>query len=251
MWWRIRKEEEIKSKDHAKPVVPISKLKSLILKVMHEELESHREKLINNAHLKSGDECVVNIYNLFGGSANSWDTGAKAIPMWLFTGKEIKDAIRVKINEVKIQEGLFYEYVDKVSDVLHDKILQDTSGRYKKLIYEINAEKSLATIDKDVKSDLIKDCNYIKNAKISYTGGLSAWKWGLYLGASFTIINHDISPSWYLNDKSFLNVNSEAGKLTIERWNTELKLEKELLNIEAEIESHKSKMITKMKPYRL
>lgn len=159
------------------------------------------EATIPDLHIKVGDRVVVNKYELLSKhSGNGWDTGARALcGMYYKFNEDHYGPIYAKITNIHVSDSYFWEQVDK--------FLENLGYNWMGYHNPPRDEELLKYVGSRFKNW------FDKRRMLSMSDNL-----GFYLDASFQLENVDFKPQWGLNVYSFLQVDSEEAKKTIDAW---------------------------------
>ena len=143
------------------------------------------------------DTVVLNYYGLRHDSSNGWDSGAMAVVNRGGGSYEPNPKpITCKITKIYVDLA----YTDEIIDKFFEKYSYDELKSWDSNIvdcYKVWLEKS-----------------YTNSTPYKEIMG----KYGVFVTAYFDVIDHDFQPKWGLNVFSFLNVESDEGKLTLDTW---------------------------------
>lgn len=169
-------------------------------KIVKELLERYESKILEKSHLKVGDTAVVNKYEMFTDSSNSWDSGSAGLIDSARNRTEVdKEPLLVKIKEIYVDTNYAYELLDR----LFDDWDETQNGR------NVTLNDYLYYFDRCV--GLSKYNFNSINVPTPYNSAF-----GLFLGVKFE--SEEMNVSWGINAASFIKADSYPGKVTQELW---------------------------------
>ena len=143
------------------------------------------------------DTVVLNYYGLRHDSSNGWDSGAMAVVNRGGGSYEPNPKpITCKITKIYVDLSFVGDLIDKFTEKYsYDEIKSWDCSIVN--CYQIWLERRY-------------------NNSTPYREIMG--KYGLYVTARFDVIDYDFQPKWGLNIFSFLNVESDDGKITLDTW---------------------------------
>lgn len=206
---REREEKERKKEARERESRDWGELKAKVRSKIMESLEVIKNRMIaEDHHIKVGDRVVVNKYGIGRKSSNTWDTGASIL--WNGTlqyTKENPGPVYAEILWIRVSTGVTSEWFDSW--------FESEAPKYSK--------------DELLSKTITLFVNWLRLKKDAFSRDSGIFKssnFGMYMEAGFKLEGiRGPEPSWGLNSNSFLNVESDAGKATIELWEEENELE--------------------------
>lgn len=183
-----------------------------------------KEMKASGCHLKIGDSTVLNKYELERKCYNNWDSGPHAIRSFLphaWINPVISEVKNITVSWGNLNAAIDSMLASNIQSTQHLRTLIDN----KELV------------------------NYFKNY-LDVHSILWQKNFGLYYEIDYKLTDFDITPKFGLNSDSFLNVESHAGKFTIDLWNKEAKYEKISSDLAA-FELEKEKLLIDYKRIQL
>lgn len=172
--------------------------------------------------IKVGDVVILNKYNLFRSSGNSWDGGAKSL-LNLIKGVEKNQVVYATVEDVSLATSLFTDRIDYFVDAFNDNELNsfiENSRLEVKFIQWCKDRDERNKVENHWRDDIC-----------------------LYVDVTFKLHNiTSICPKWGLNSYAFLPLDSPLGKKTETYWKRENELQLKLEQITADKKAHEDKI---------
>lgn len=177
---------------------------------------------------KVGDDVILNIYNLKHDGRNSWDGGPVALHNLCKEKNDYQNLVVTgKVTEVRLSMTLVNERIDAIVD-------RELWNEWDKLI--AHKDYAFAKV-----YEILKRWSESYNMPYSY---LSAY-WDVFFDT-----NCEFKPKWGLNCGSWLDINSEEGKLTKQIWVEEIEIEYKRKEIEQQLNAIKQRKNDLEKRYK-
>jgi len=208
----------------------LNKLSSILYDYVMEQSYKNFPKYIGGinlsktmvSHIKPGDKVVVNIFDFIKSSSNGWDSGKS-----LFVGHFGVDTAPIVgvVEKIYVTGSLLSEKLDKYFDNHYDDYADPDY-----LEYLINNPQVI----------IAKYTEYVNKREHDPTSIFD--KYGLYMEAKVRLTFDGKEQVWSVNTHTFVSLDTEYGKYTLNTWYKLYKLYKKQQEIAAELKCQQDQL---------